>query len=180
MDIKYFAEKLKLLAPPKESLKKFGVEDSFIDYFISRFYCIPKLDRNIKIYSNDTILQLLQYYDCSKIEIGAVTFLFEPIEDVSYYQIGNVDADVLILDKMSLKVKVLDYTNVSHVIWECSSSSDNFLEALLLCAEFFTLRLQDSSLAENNKYITGVINNCTEKAGGNEYTSFYKVLLDID
>lgn len=177
MDTELFVKELKLLAPSKENLKKFNVDDSFIDYFRSRFYCIPKSQDIIKNYSGDLIISLLDAYDCSKIEIGTVNFLFEPIENVAFYHIGNVDGDILVLNKISLKIEVLDYTNTDHVIWQCSSNSNGFLEALLICAEFFVLKLENFSLVENKKYMAEVINECIEKAGGFEYVGFYQMLL---
>jgi len=177
MHIEDFVEKLKLLAPSKDSLKKRNLPDDFINRFIQSYHCDAKSRINLDFYSNDVILKLLQYYDCSKVEIGIVTFASEINEEENFYQIGNVEQDILALNKTLLSIEVLDYANTNYIIWKCASSSSNFLDALLLCTEFFTLRVIDFSLGDDNKYLLERVNLCTEKAGGNQYRDFYKMLL---
>lgn len=177
MDKEIFVARLKTLAPSKEDLKKRGLSDDFINSFIQSYYCNKKTDFNLNFFSNDTILKLLQYYDCSKVEIGIITFTSKIIEEVGYYHIGNAEQDILSLNKTFLSIEILDYVNPTHVLWECASSSENFLESMLLCADFFTSRITDSSLLDNDAYTLERVNMCTEIAGGNKYRDFYKMLL---
>ena len=147
----------------------------FIKNFIGSYKCIPKAKYAL-LYTEDPLLSLVNCYDCSKVEIGCISFLESPIEEIGFYQVGNVDADILAINKITFKVEVLDYTSKNHVIWECAVNSDNFLNALLLCAEILTARLKN--LSEDDPLISEEdINHCANTAGGEEYTDFYQMLI---
>lgn len=176
MNKELFVERLRLLAPSKDDLQKYDVQEDYIQQLIISYQCTPKATSDFLL-NNDTLLSLLSYYDCSKIEIGTVSLIKSPIEEANFYQVGNVDADILALNKISLQVEVLDYTSTNHVIWECASNSSNFLEALLLCAEYLTSKLKNLSDDEDPMILLQHVNRCAEIAGGEEYADFYKMLL---
>ncbi|HEX4372708.1 MAG TPA: hypothetical protein VHZ50_05315 [Puia sp.] len=181
MSPEIFAKELKQSAPSFEQLSARNLSSEFIDDFIKSYNCILKTHINLKVISNDSMINLILLYDCSKIEIGIVTFVHEIIEMSDYYQIGNVEQDVLIINKISHQVEVLDYTNKNHTIWQCASNSDNFLQAILICAKYSTARIIDPVLVENKKYTKEAVHLCFEKAGGIDYIDFYKMLLgDFD
>lgn len=177
MEISRFVDKLKSSAPSKEEFSRKGLPADFIDSFIRGYICLIRPNVKIEILSTDTLLMLLQQYDCSKVEIGLVSFGAEIVEEDDYYQIGMVEQDILSLNKILFSIEVLDYMEPSHVIWRCASNSNNFLEAMLVCAEFFTSRVLDSSLIGDEAYTLNKVNLCVEKAGGEEYIDFYKMLL---
>lgn len=176
MDGKNFVNKLKALAPSKERLKKFNVSDEFIDKLISRYCCTIKTSKSV-ISTNDALLLLLHDYDCSKVEIGIVSFLQEVVEGANYYQIGDAEQDILVINKISLEVEVLDHDSLHHVIWKCASNSSFFLEALLLCADRLTSRLENMSQEEDGSVALQYVEICASKAGGEKYIDFYKMLL---
>jgi hypothetical protein len=180
MDQDIFVTRLRKLAPAFEDFGERNLSDLFKKNFIERYYCPPKPKISQKSYSIDPIISLLQYYDCSKVEIGVVTFLKEIVEEVNYYQIGNIEQDILSVNKTILQIEVLDYLNRDHVIWECASNSGRFLEALLLSAEYFTSRIKSPSLINNHNYTFDRVDMCTEIAGGETYIDFYKMLLGYD
>ncbi|SJZ93259.1 hypothetical protein [Sediminibacterium ginsengisoli] len=177
MEASLFVEKLKMLAPLKEEFKGLDMPDDFIEQLISSYNCTLKTNDNL-VFLKDPILTLLNSYDCSNLEIGIIKFYNNPIENVDYYKIGNVDADILILEKLTLKIVVLDYANLDHIIWECASNSANFLEALLVCSECLTSKLKSISAEIPYSITSAYINRCAIAAGGEQYIDFYKMLLE--
>jgi hypothetical protein len=171
-----FVKQLSLTAPVREDFKYFNVSDDYIQNFIKKYKCILRKNSKIILNSN-SILQLLTKYDCSNVEISAISFLHEPIEYVGYYQIGIVDIDILAINKISLGIEVLDHDNTDYVIWECASNSDRFLESLLLCAKCLMENFKKPPEYENSSELLKCVNKCSNIAGGDEYSDFYKMLL---
>ena len=179
MDSETFVRELQRSAPTPEDYRKYKVSEQYIERALQRYRCLPKHQKERKVITSDTILNLLQDYDCSKVEIGIITFARDIMEAADYYKIGNAEVDLLVISKITMQVEVRDYDSPDHVMWPCASNSDNFLEALLLCAEFSALKIKDkdASLDDNDKYALEKVERCTEKAGGKKYINFYKMLL---
>ena len=176
MDEITFATSLRAIAPSKDQFKSFDVPEEFINNFIKRYICIPKVSKDIT-FTADVILLLLQNYDCSNIEIAIVSLLPEAIEEVDYYQIGYAEQDILVINKISLEIEVRDHDSLHHVIWRCALNSSHFLESLLYCASCLTERLKNSFAKESPSVVSNQIDVCTAKAGGLDYIDFYKILL---
>jgi hypothetical protein len=176
MDKDMFVNELIKLAPSIAELKKHELPDDFINHFIESYKCYQK-DSSKNIYTNDELLLLLQSYDCSKIEIGIVSFLNEIVETEDYFEIGNVEQDILSINKITLEVEVLDHEAADHVIWSCASNSRNFLQALLSAADFFSSKLKVYPIEPENTVILKRVQKCTYEAGGDKYIDFYKMLL---
>ena len=176
MEKELFVEKLNLLAPSPEDFKQYNLTEEYIQNIISSYKCLVKTKNN-NSYTNDLLLSLLNSYDCSKVEIGLVRFLENPIEKVGFYQVGNIDLEILAIDKITSQVEVIDHDNLEYVIWECASNSKNFLDALLVSAEYFVSQLKNSS-EEDYAIISKYVNYCTEIAGGEQYMAFYKMLFE--
>lgn len=176
MDESLFVEKLKELAPSKEDFSGYDVPDEFIEQIIKAYNCLPKKDRAIVI-TTDPLLALVTNYDCSNVEIGTIKFNESFTERVNYFDVGRVDADILCINKVSKKVQVLDYNKPTHIIWECASNSEKFMEALLICSKYLVSKLQDHAGDESSLTCLKYVNLSSEAAGGEEYREFYKMLL---
>lgn len=172
-----FVEKLASLAPSPGDYRKYKVSEQYIEGALQRYRCFPKHKREQRFITSDTILNLLQDYDCSKVEIAIISFSERVTEAADYYRIGNAELDFLVISKITMQVEVRDHDSPDHVMWPCASNSDNFLEALLLCVDFFTSKIKEPTLDDNEEYILERVERCTEKAGGKKYVNFYKMLL---
>jgi hypothetical protein len=177
MNAEKFVKELSAIAPSREDLVKYDLPEDYINEVIQGYQCKRKLKRDAEIHANDTILNLINEHDCSGIQIGLVNFSERFIETPDYYQIGHVELDILSINKITLQVEVRDHDSPGHVIWLCATHSDSFLNALLVCADLFAARIKDSSLDDNENYVLSRVHECTEKAGGEEYMDFYKMLL---
>ena len=180
MTNKMFVEKLKLLAPSSEILRSRNIPENFIDRLLGTYFCERKGHRTSQLYSDNELIKLVLDYDCSSVEIGIINFLPDIIDQPSHYQFGDAEQDMIVIDKITLGVNVVDPAEPSHVIWKCASGGEAFLDALLSCAEYFTARMLDFTLMSDNAYASFVAKECSEKAGGNEYLKFYKMLFGFN
>jgi hypothetical protein len=172
-----FAERLRSLAPTRDFFRQKRLPDDFTEDFLDGYNCKDRDCRKKGVYFANELLNLISNYDCSKVSIGIIDFLPEIIERPDHYYFGNAEQDIIVVDKVTLGVNVVDPAEPSHIIWKCASNGELFLEALLLCAEFFTARVKDYSLLSNDDYTLKIANECGEIAGGEEYTRFYKMLF---
>ena len=121
--------------------------------------------------------KLLSNYDIDKLEIGMISFLNKPINsNEDYFIIGKVEADNLLYSKKKSLFYVQDKTSV---LWECASSPENFLGALLNMMEYFSKVAVDESLFENWELLENYAKKSSELAGGKHFQNFYKMLLGI-
>jgi hypothetical protein len=177
MDKDHFVIKLKDFTPSREVYDKLGLSEAFIAKVIRSHQCVPFSELRFNPEPNNEIFKLLSSYDCSTVEIGVLTFNNEVSEVGNYYIIGNVEADLLALNRITLEIQVLDYLVPSHVIWDCAANGERLLDALALCAEHFFKIHHNSALSENASFIHEHVLQCAEKAGGEKYVDFYKLLL---
>ena len=105
-----------------------------------------------------------------------VTFANEVDEDAKYYYVGAVESDLLVIEKSTGNVMVVDMAATEHVLWHCAESGEQFLDALSICCTFLTNRLFDSSLDEPS-LINAAVKKCTVASGGNSFMDFYKMIL---
>jgi len=171
-----FVEKLKQLAPLPSELVGRGLSNDFIDYFIRRYICLPRIRLN-KFYNKGAIFNLINEYDCSTMEIANISFVQSVIEKDNYYQVGNLEQDILSINKISLEIEVLDFAEPRHRIWSCASNQENFLDALLLCADFYTKKVKSQLHTTDHTHALEIAYLCSEKAGGTKYLDFYEMLL---
>jgi hypothetical protein len=175
MTPEYFVLKLKELSPTKEILAANGFGDEEIAQIMKSYICVPRAgDVNAP---SDALLRLLSAYDCSNLEVGLIRFKEEFVEEAAYYIVGEVEADILVISKTTKEVCVLDHTVPEHVVSFCASTSDAFLGALLSFASFLFQRLKDETLFDNTAFTKHWVHLCAEKAGGEKYLDFYKMLL---
>ena len=165
MEAKEFLKALSKVAPKKEDFDKYNLPDQYVNQSLETYVCSRK-EYNDVLSGNNTVLQLLNLYDCSKMEIGNVRFLKDAIEFDDYFEIGSVEIDILVLNKITLEIEVRDHDSVDYVIWPCTANGGNLLDALILCADFFAAKIKDPALEKNNKYIFDRVNECAEAAGG--------------
>lgn len=177
MDRDRFVVKLKEFTPSREVYEKLGFSEAFIAKMIRSHECVPIEELRINPEPNSEILKLLSFYDCSTVEIGVLSFNNEVSEVEDYYIIGNVEADLLALNKITLEIQVLDYLVPTHVIWDCAANGECFLDSLALCAEYFFKTYNDAALAENTSFAHEYAIQSAEKAGGEKYADFYQLLL---
>lgn len=176
MNIDNFVLKLRKLKPSRESFERLGYPPDLIEKRTMAYECLQLRSKKKSNVSNE-ILDLLYSYDCSNIEIGIVSFTNNVQEEENFFIIGSAESDLLTLSKITLEVNVVDCQDLDWIIWPCASNGEFFLNAILLAAEFFSMRVDNPSLSDNHKFTHKYVLQCVDAAGGDKYEEFYKTLL---
>lgn len=177
MTAKEFSEKMnktKLTIKGDQS----ELSTDFIEKFMARYTFMPKSDVEYK--SGDDLIDLIDGYDTTRVEIGMLTFLEKTVSDADYIYVGQHEADDLVIDRTTKEVKVKEYGQ-DHILSECAANSAAFLDALFIAASYMaTTNLNDESGEDGQRVIYAMANECAEKAGGSEYLPFYLMFLGYE
>jgi hypothetical protein len=172
-----FVNSLQKLAPSREDFNKYNLPEDYVEKVINSYLCLEKHDIKLSLINeNDPLLQLLSTYDCSFVQIGLIS-LKETVPFAMYYEIGNVELDLLVLNKTTNEIEVRDHDSPKTVIYFCASSSKHFLETILMYAKYISLKVKDPSISEDDGFKLEIINSLTDLSGGRKFRDFYSMLL---
>lgn len=175
-----FVRKLSSVAPPIESLLEIGLSETEAESFRDRYVCKPKSIPLPLIASNE-ILDLVIQWDVNLMEIGMVRLLDTPsIHRGSGIQIGFVEADPLVMLDTSLELVVEELGTTGHILWKSAQSPGQFLDALLVAANFFSKRTVGVVDFDDSETAKTTADECASIAGGDEHIDFYYMLLGAE
>lgn len=172
MEADQFVEALWACAPDIEQLKATGIPSEVAQRFRDAHLCRKKTEA---VRYCDPLLDLISRYDASTVEIGMILLGSSVVKTDRNWQVGEVEADPLVIDKATEEVQVEElYTN-GHILSRCAESGGKFLDALLLAASFQRYNRgpgdQDRAYEEAE--------SCALAAGGEVYRRFYLHLFGV-
>lgn len=181
MNIQEFVSELKRIGPTKEEYISFGFSEGLAERLAMEYTFLPS-ERLIESYDllSDDIVRLIRNFDGTGVQIGLITFMSNVEVSDGFVYFGNVEMDVLSISKATLEVVVLDHDNLDWIIWPCAASSSHFLNALLVFADFLSYKVKNKVVEYNALEINECALLCSEKAGGEKYLEFYKMLLGYE
>jgi len=175
MKAKEFVKSLNDINIDFDLLRKLGVSDQFIADKEKSYRAIP----NGKNYISDhPIVELVENFDCSNLEIGMITFDKKIKETNKYIFFGRFEIDDLVIDKITGRVVMLE-SGMEHVLYECSKNDSEFLTAIFNVAVFLERRSTDDALYENEELNIQMAEEFGDIAGGSTYYDFYKMILGV-
>jgi len=172
-----FVYRLNLAAPTREDFYQYELSDDYVSECIESYKCIEKENPTVLFTIENPIVRLLSLFDCKNVQIGNLKFLFKIVEREDYYEIGNVELDILTINKITFEIEVRDHDCITYIIWPVASNASKFLDAMIISASFFTSKIKDPLLQENDTFALEKVNECIDAAGGEIYGDFYKMLL---
>lgn len=176
MNASDFVNELFTNAPSIESYIASGMTRDVAEDMRSRDICDPRINGNERVSSNE-LFDLYDGWNVSKVEVGMIRFTGICFENPLGTEVGQVEADPLIL-LPSNELVVMEYASNGHLLWEVARTPGDFLAAVAAAAKFLNERgcglidYNDFGLAQ----VTAV--RCAELAGGEKYRDFYYMLLD--
>lgn len=177
MDPKTFKAALETIKPSVESLVSKGLSRDFALEFVSSFEVRDRDYREQNSLPDKTLNALFSRYDVSNVEIGMVRFHKNPQPVRRGWQIGQFEADDLILDAGSGEIIVMSIEAADYILSKCARDGSAFLDALALAAGYL------DEFADDDERETAVhmkaLETCVHAAGGQAYASFYIMLLGI-
>jgi hypothetical protein len=178
MNAENFVKELSKIPFSIEELHSQGLSKDYIEELMSSYKIEMKpLSTS---YSGNPVLELVENYDSSNLEIGMICF-DENIEiGEDYIFFGKFEIDDLAINKNLGQVVMLE-DGSDNVLYECASSGANFLSATIVAANFLEKRANDDAIYNNQELAISMAEECAERAGGkNEYQNFYKMLFGCD
>ncbi len=173
MKAQEFVQKLKASAPSVSDYIKRGYSEKLAKAVVKSFYAV---ERKKNTTYQDEVLKLVDCYDASDLIIGQVKFYNKIEEKPNYYIVGEVEADWLIVDKITGVIRVVElYSGES--LWPCAANGSKFLEAILMANMFFGEAALNDDLFNSQKATCAISEECCEVAGGEQFLEFYKMLL---
>ena len=183
-----FVARLRAAAPQKDDLLASGCPVRFAEEVIDRYVCRPK-NHDIANAPSDAMLLLHYMYDLSTVSIGGLTFEEDYIvifrERLAYT--SRIPVVILEVDPIALSVPGGEIVQVDHmdperVMARWASSSEGFLKACALLAEYRAPHGQkrfdapywtptEKELHENNTCASAWALKCARAAGINDFES---------
>jgi hypothetical protein len=174
MTAKEFVKKLAELKPKREDIDKDGVSEKYVLRVLGSYDSFPKKNQyNPHV---DEVINLIECYDVSKVEIGSISFFEQFTSDDKFIYFGSFDADNLAIEIESGMIVLVEY-GLHHIISECAENGDKFLDAIIFGFEVVTKYRVDENLSDNQKFACSMASRCANLAGGDLYLPFYKTLL---
>ena len=186
--VEEFVARLRAAAPEKDDLLSCGYPVEFAEEVIDRYICRPK-NHDIANAPSDAMLLLHYAYDLSTVSIGSITFrenilkLFrERLAPMSHIPVAMREVDPIALSVPGGEIVQVDHMNPERVMARWASSSEGFLEACALLAEYVAPhgreRFDDpvwtrteKELQENNTCASAWALKCARAAGINDFES---------
>lgn len=161
-------------APTVERYLSLGLSMTEAMELRDRYICRART-RKSKSQTNE-ILDLLDRWDVTTLEIGMLRFSPPVSLENNAVQIGQVEADPLIMTGKS-EILVEEFGAAGHILWRVARTPEQLLDALVVAAKYLgscgvgEIDIEESSMAKS------VASNCAVLAGGDQYSSFFKMLL---
>lgn len=176
MDASQFAEHVIRVTPSVEQIMSTGLSrDDAIKVANRAQY--KRRSRPLDLEESNQVLALLKHWDLSKLEIGMISFLDQPHFEDGSVHIGEVEADPLLVALDTGAICVEELGTGGHLLWRVAGDDEKFLDALAAAYQFFKDRLLDTIDWSDTKIARRFAEKCASLAGGDEYLTFYLMLL---
>lgn len=177
MNAENFVMELEKIPQSIEQLQKQEVSKNYIKTLLES-YKVKKRSKNI--HSDNPIIELIENYDATNVQIGMIGFDERIEQNEEYMFFGKFEVDDLAIKK-SLGTVVLLENGLDYVVYQCASSGSNFLDAIIVAAGYLEKRAVDDNLYENQELTCKIAEECAEIAGSKStYQEFYKMLFGCD
>ncbi|GGH14923.1 hypothetical protein FAZ19_07050 [Sphingobacterium alkalisoli] len=170
-----FVEGLKKIKIDAGPLKKRGLSDQFIEDFKRAYYAPPTGSNCV---SPHPVVELVENYDCSSLEIGMVTFDEKIEETEDYLFFGKADEHDLAIDITTGAVVMVE-SGFDDILFNCAQNDARFLAAILNIGVFLLRRVFEAGLSENDELNIQMAEEFGDIAGGEKYYDFYKMMLGV-
>ena len=177
MNVDSFVTQLAEAAPRPSDLERSGLVGEAAHEFIRSFLCVKRDQPSAEPSGSEPVLELLRNWDLSKVEIGMVRFPGSHVESSGTICLGCVEADPLVLLPNGGEIVVHELGTKEHILWHVAKNGSALLEALVVAAGFLGKRAVGSIDFDDYETARTVALECATVAGGNKFTSFFKMLL---
>ncbi len=171
MDTNQFVSAISNMKPTPENFHNMNLPPDLIKRYISSF----EITRTSDVLHGSTLLELLENYDLSKLDVHDIKLEYVLPENQDYWFFGSTaSGDYLAINKLTKQVVCLNYYDLS-VQYECAVTEEHFLDALLL----LMVHSKEKMLTGTSKATPSeTAYLCSLKAGGERYEDFYLSIIE--
>lgn len=178
MNSKEFIESINSVKPDSDLMIELDYTSEEIEE-VKNTYELCKINNADNKYPDLSELgYLFSNYKLSDLELGFINFIDIPIKHQGFYIIGKIECDILVYSVITDTVFVKENSN-DNVLWKCSNGISSFLDALIIMANHYSKVIINDNLYDDFEYLKSVANEASNKSGGEQYLSFYQMLLGI-
>jgi len=174
-----FVTRLKELAPAKPVLLECGYGDKEADRFIASFACRARSEPLGIEANGDPMLELMNGWDLSHVEIGPISFHSQPEQFESHLEIATVEGDRIAYRPDARDYMLLDWQDLNHVMCEIAPQGDSFLNGLIETARCLAKNAVEEIDLDDDNIGAEFKAKCVEAFGGSRYESFCTSILGI-
>lgn len=174
-----FVKSLADAAPSVAALQGVGLSEAEAMNFRAGFLC-EKRQSSSPVPAVNDLLGLMNNWDVSQVEVGMVRLLGSPVALSRGTQVGMVEADPLIISNPTGEMVVEEAGANGHVLWYAAQNAGQFLDALVTAARFLSDRTVGVVAFDDISAASSVAQDCTTRAGGDKYSTFYLMLLGAE
>ena len=174
-----FVTRLKELAPAKPVLLGCGYGDDEADQFIDSFACRSRSERLGIETNGDPMLELINGWDLSHVEIGPINFHSHPKQFESHLEIGTVEGDRIAYRLDARDYVLLDWRDLNHVMCEIAPHGESFLNGLIEIAGCLAKNAVEEIDLDDDDVGAEFKAKCVEAFGGSKYEAFCTSILGI-
>jgi hypothetical protein len=138
MEAVEFVESLRNIYIDASLLKKQGLSDEYIEH-IKGSYIIRSKEQTIA--SQYPIIELVENYDCSHLEIAMVTFDEKTEQISSFIYFGKAYGHDLAIDTTTGATVVLE-SGYDNILFNCAQNDKSFLSSIFNVALFLECRFR--------------------------------------
>lgn len=136
------------------------------------------MSREITIASQYAIVDLVENYDCSHLEIGMITFDEKKEEIGSFIYFGKANEHDIVIDTTTGAIVLLE-SGFDNLLFNCAQNDKSFLSSIFNAALFLEKGAVDDDLSANIELNIQMAEEFGDIAGGKLYYDFYKMMLGV-
>ena len=177
MNADEFTIKLKEIAPVKMVLLGCGYRADEADDLVRSFECRRRSEPLGIATNGDSMLDLLDKWDISHVEIGPICFHSEPRQFDSRLEIGTVEGDRIVYRPDTKNYALMDFQK--NVICDIAPNGDALLDGLIQIAEYFAKTAIDEIDIDDEEAGGKIRDKCVAALGGIKYESSCVTVLGV-
>jgi hypothetical protein len=173
MKAEEFVLKIGQIAPSISDYQDRGFSEQYAMEVVNSYFINDRAE-----YSpfKDELLRLIDRFDLTHLKIGLVHFYKRMEPKADYHIVGEVEADLLVINKITGIVAVIDlFTEKER--WLCAANGSRFLDAIFEVSNFIAKSSLDEDWKDDQKILCAISEEWGLIAGGPEFIEFYKMLI---
>lgn len=179
MNADEFVTKLRDLAPTTSVLNECGYPAAEADRFLDSFVCRRRTTPLNIATHGDAMLELIDKWDLSHVEIGPICFHAQPEQFPGHLEIGTIEGDRLVYRKDTKAYALLESPNIARFMCVAALNGNLLLDGLIEVAGYYAKTATDEIDIDDEDTGAEIKRRCMAAFGGGQCESFCTTVLGV-